>query len=400
MWQRTSLALVVTFIILLVMPSVSAHSISADYTRVMVLDNLAAVDIDVPHSLSYYDPPGLDIIGDYLVERFSVRNNGVPCTLHLVNYTEGFTSADIHMLAVCDDDLERIGVTNNLFFEMFPMMKHETLILYGGDSVRFTMSISNQTVTHDLGRSHRVAPGEVVQHRDHAGGGVLSFLESRLERDIESLEDDGTLPLFALVVAFLIGAVHSLGPGHGKAFAAAYLVGQKRDVKHALVLGASLTITHVLDVVVVSIVALFLSAYIMPHTYAAFLRDFAAAGIVAMGMFMLYRALNPKHRHDHEHPHSHKQTILAGIIGGLAPCPTAWVIFLSIIAIDQMMFGFLVLMAFSLGLALTITSVGVVFVKASSLLNLKKNSRLIRALPVFSSVVVMALGALMLMRVI
>ena len=62
--------------------------------------------------------------------------------------------------------------------------------------------------------------------------------------------DDVTVPLVAtsLVVAMLFGALHSLAPGHGKSVIAAYLLGQQRDRRLAVLLGATVALTHTASV--------------------------------------------------------------------------------------------------------------------------------------------------------
>src|SRR3954470_4788345 len=50
--------------------------------------------------------------------------------------------------------------------------------------------------------------------------------------------------LFLLLAAFGWGALHALSPGHGKAMVAAYLVGTRGTARHAVALGATVTVTH------------------------------------------------------------------------------------------------------------------------------------------------------------
>ena len=47
-----------------------------------------------------------------------------------------------------------------------------------------------------------------------------------------------------LLTAFAWGALHALSPGHGKAMVAAYLVGARGTARHAVALGATVTVTH------------------------------------------------------------------------------------------------------------------------------------------------------------
>jgi len=71
--------------------------------------------------------------------------------------------------------------------------------------------------------------------------------------------------LFLLLAGFGWGAVHALSPGHGKAMVAAYLVGTRGTARHAVALGATVTVTHTLGVFALGIVALGLSAAVLPE---------------------------------------------------------------------------------------------------------------------------------------
>jgi hypothetical protein len=65
-----------------------------------------------------------------------------------------------------------------------------------------------------------------------------------------------TVPFGALAVgvALLLGALHAFAPGHGKTVMAAYLVGGRGSLREALVIGASVTVTHTLGVLVLGAV--------------------------------------------------------------------------------------------------------------------------------------------------
>src|SRR5262249_47032905 len=47
-----------------------------------------------------------------------------------------------------------------------------------------------------------------------------------------------------LLAAFLFGAAHAFTPGHGKTLAAAYLIGERGTVRHAVLLAVVTTLTH------------------------------------------------------------------------------------------------------------------------------------------------------------
>ncbi len=86
-----------------------------------------------------------------------------------------------------------------------------------------------------------------------------------------------------------------------------------------------------------------------------------------------------------------------GISGGLLPCPSALVVLLSAIALNRVGFGLLLVVAFSIGLAGTLTAVGLAFLYVGRTMKRSfKSSKFdyfTRVLPVASAFVITILGA-------
>ncbi|MEV6864150.1 High-affinity nickel-transporter [Streptosporangium subroseum] len=61
------------------------------------------------------------------------------------------------------------------------------------------------------------------------------------------------LGLLAVLLATVLGAGHALIPGHGKTVMAAYLAGRRGRPRDALIVGATVTVTHTLGVLVVGL---------------------------------------------------------------------------------------------------------------------------------------------------
>ena len=90
-----------------------------------------------------------------------------------------------------------------------------------------------------------------------------------------------------------------------------------------------------------------------------------------------------------------KSLLALGISGGLLPCPSALVLMLSAISLGRVGYGLVLTLAFSFGLAATLTAVGLVFLyvgKAFGGSSLAQN-RLVKTLPVFSAFVIACVGA-------
>jgi hypothetical protein len=86
--------------------------------------------------------------------------------------------------------------------------------------------------------------------------------------------------------------------------------------------------------------------------------------------------------------------LLLGISGGIIPCPSALVVLLSAIALHRVGLGLLLIVAFSAGLAVVLTGIGLLMVYGGRLVErLPWDGGLFRRLPVVSAAVVCLLGA-------
>jgi nickel/cobalt exporter len=233
--------------------------------------------------------------------------------------------------------------------------------------------------------------------------------------------------LLGLVVAFGMGGAHALEPGHGKTIVAAYLVGSRGTMKHAALLGAVVTFTHTISVFLLGLAMLLLAKSIVPDKVIRILEAVSGLSIVAIGAVLFYQRLRQlrhtmAHEHQHHHfhghvhdhhnhdhgPHGHSHLpegeitlgslIALGVSGGLVPCPAALVIMLAAIAFGHVGAGLVLLVAFSLGLAMVLMAVGMMVLYARSWLpNPDATSRhpVLRLVPVLSALVIVCLGLLM-----
>lgn len=238
--------------------------------------------------------------------------------------------------------------------------------------------------------------------------------------------------LFLLAAAFGWGALHALSPGHGKAMVAAYLVGTRGTARHALALGATVTITHTIGVFALGLVTLALSQYIVPDELYPWLTVASGAMVVVVGAGVLRSRMRARraaamhehphghthahgghahtHSHGHGHTHSHgghthshapEDLTWRGLLGmgasaGLIPCPSALVVLLGAIAQHQVALGLLLITAFSVGLATTLGALGLAVVYARSVLGrIRFGGEFAAALPSLSAVVIVAAGVVL-----
>jgi ABC-type nickel/cobalt efflux system permease component RcnA len=208
--------------------------------------------------------------------------------------------------------------------------------------------------------------------------------------------------LLSLVLALFWGAAHALSPGHGKAIVAGYLVGSRGTPRHAVLLGGVVTVTHTIGVFALGLVTLALSAFFLPEQLYPWLNLVAALMVVGVGLGILRARVHARaHAHDHHHHHHHEVRGLVGvgISAGIVPCPTALVVLLAAISLHRVGYGLVLILAFSLGLAASVTGIGLVAVSAKRLFSrLSFEGSVVRALPAVSAFVVIALGVVMTAR--
>ena len=254
--------------------------------------------------------------------------------------------------------------------------------------------------------------------------------------------------LLALLAAAAWGALHALSPGHGKTVVGAYLVGSRGTPRHALFLGLTVTITHTAGVIALGLVILLASRTIVPERLYPWLSLVSGLLVAALGLTILRQrvfrlAARGHHHHDHDHAHDHEHdldhhhdhehdhehghvhahgghahshlppggegervtwgSLLAlGISGGLLPCPSALLALLGAVAVGRAGFGLLVVLAFSLGLAATLTGVGLLFLSAGRLLERRMVvgpwSGLLRFAPAAAALAVTASGVMIVAR--
>ena len=300
------------------------------------------------------------------------------------------------------------------------------------------------------------------------------------------------LAIAALVISFVLGGLHALTPGHGKAIVAAYLVGSKGRVIDAVFLGLVVTFTHTFSVIALGVVMLVAQEF-APEDIVPWLSLFSGILIVGIGAWLLVKNMkqyysggahshayghqhshphNHSHSHghsddhdhshdddhdhghddehghdddhDHDHPHaddhdhghdhshdhsddddhSHSQDdalthshggrthshappertgfwglLSLGISGGIVPCVDALIGLLFAISLGKLVWGLIILSAFSLGLAAVLVAIGILMVLAKPLIERFTGEGIwLQRLPMISAAVVILLGSLLVFK--
>ncbi|QGV77145.1 sulfite exporter TauE/SafE family protein [Streptomyces ficellus] len=290
-------------------------------------------------------------------------------------------------------------------------------------------------------------------------GGVLPRGADRWAQALTGLvarhELTAGFAVLALGAALLLGAMHALAPGHGKTMmAAAAAAGGRSSRRDMLALAGSVTLTHTLGVFALG--ALITAGSAAAPSVVSWLGIASGTLVAVAGGLLLRRAWrrrhhahghshghthghghghahahgdghahdhahDPPHSHSHDHPHDHghghthshlppapglRGVILLGLAGGLVPSPSAVVVLVGAAALGQAWFGFLLVLAYGAGVALTLAVAGFAVVRLRETtkrrLVERPRGRLVslaqRTAPLGTAAVVLALGCGLVLR--
>jgi nickel/cobalt transporter (NicO) family protein len=282
-----------------------------------------------------------------------------------------------------------------------------------------------QELTASFGISESASGAENASTPTIQVSGSRTSRDDRFTKLISASNLTGRVLLLSLLIAFVLGAMHAMSPGHGKTIVAGYLIGSRGTALHAVFLGAVVTLTHTIGVFLLGLITLYGSRYILPERLYPWLGFASGISIVVIGITLFRKHLHAirqkhhhhehdhhhhhEHDHDHEHEHEHghshlpvdaksgaitwRSLLTVGISGGALPCPSALVVLLSAISLHRIGFGLLLIVAFSIGLATVLTGLGLLLVYAAHFTRkIPASSPVLMRVPLFSSLIIAILG--------
>ncbi len=252
-----------------------------------------------------------------------------------------------------------------------------------------------------------------------------------------------------LALAFGFGAVHAVGPGHGKTIMAAYLVSSRGRPRDAVLLGGVVSIMHTASVLVLGLVLVQVDRSLAAEAVFPILTLVSGVAVTGVGVWLFvarWRKLRAPaaggdadhpharddhadhdhgdHDHDHDHgdghghrdehdhgghghshalpvgvnPLSRRGLVALGASGGLFPSPSAVLVIVAAVGLGRAGLGLGLLAAFSLGLATTLSAVGLGLVYGRTFLERRGGAARLAFLPVLGAAALVALGAVIIVR--
>jgi nickel/cobalt transporter (NicO) family protein len=255
------------------------------------------------------------------------------------------------------------------------------------------------TPSHVLSASLAFRPGGAALPADPgselaapATGGFLAGFAAR---------PDLSAGLIALMIAAAVGvgAIHALGPGHGKSLIGAYLIGAGGSLRQAAAAGAAVSVMHTASVLGLGFLVLSAERVFAPERVYPWLG--LSSGLVALGLgavllvARIHALSESQHGHDHPHPDrplSRRGLVALAVAGGILPSPSALVVLLGSVAIGRAALGLVLIAAFSAGLAASLVAVGALAIRARHVASRRLPVGAMRLAPVVSAACIALVG--------
>lgn len=195
---------------------------------------------------------------------------------------------------------------------------------------------------------------------------------------------------YILLVSFIYGLVHALGPGHGKMVIASYFLAKEAKIKEAFKAGFLTSVIHTLSALAITgILYLFFQNKVTKYfqDINANMYKVSAVFIILIACYLLYEVF--KHRNEEEKLENIKSKNLFAVSFsiGIVPCPGVMTITLFAMILGYINLGIMSAVTMSIGMGITI-SLAAIF--ATQVKNSKlKNYRVYMDILTFSAIAIL-----------
>jgi len=195
----------------------------------------------------------------------------------------------------------------------------------------------------------------------------------------EAKETNSIRPFFSLIIiAFAYGLLHAAGPGHGKAVAISYLISHGNTLRRGILVGNLIAFFHGLSAVGLVLALNFVlrkgvsgpmesvtrTTQIVSYSLIALL----GAGLLVRSLILWRRRINTdraEQKGDSDKGRRFPLSIALAV--GMVPCPGVVLVLLFCLSLNALSLGLLLAFSLTLGMAATISTVGVAVIAGKNL---------------------------------
>lgn len=270
----------------------------------------------------------------------------------------------------------------------------------------YSTSASGQSVSGVEAVSHKRAD-PFVKNKAFTHIVVWQYkLKQKMSAMIRDVHDTGNKSLLFVLLglAFLYGAVHALGPGHGKFVITSYALAHKISIVEGMLIGLGIAIVHTLSGVlgVLGLRYIIQVSFNQSLAVVTTVTQVVSYGlIIVLGLWVLFHkgwcGCSDRDDRISKGRNGWPWVVAAGIV----PCPGVIMILLFCLSMDAFLLGLILTVSVSLGMAVTISFAAIMVVMGKSgILKLIPEDRMLlieRVLSILFGSALVVLGAVFLL---
>lgn len=298
--------------------------------------------VDIYNSIGNYDK----ILYEYLNSHIKIENNNKACKVEIKRFAE----IDINIIlnlgiryqvnAVCEDKIENLKISNSAFNDQVVTQANKIILYKDGTSVAEAGDgVLNYNENSNTVDNNNINPEKTNSNK------VIEYFTSLLNQ-----KNSWTIPLIFLVI-YAMGMLHSLEGGHNKIILGSLVINNKIDLRQSFLFTLIFTLTHMSDIILLSIGLLFLNRYVDLYKLIPNINIYTILILLVVSGYAVLKeirhilthkfGLEHEHHHEHNHDHNHEDVhnqvekkqgvgkmIFIAFVSGLAPCITGWSIFM------------------------------------------------------------------------
>lgn len=178
----------------------------------------------------------------------------------------------------------------------------------------------------------------------------VDFLEKTLKSISEYINWKWNF-IYVFLIVVALWFVHAFGPGHSKTILISYIVDKNKSFLDWLVFALIFSITHIIDIIIVFIIAKFVLSYYDISNYIVYIQRFSRIILVFISFYLVYKNIKnikSKKIETCNETNDTKSKIFLWFLTWLAPCSFGWSIFLLLFSLGN--FSLIPILIFALWL--------------------------------------------------
>lgn len=207
---------------------------------------------------------------------------------------------------------------------------------------------------------------------------IQKVIYFKLSTELNRRKEKKSLGLIAyiLLLAFIYGSIHALGPGHRKIIISSYILSRKK-ISYFKSIGISMISalihsgTGILSILILDLVFTKIKPIFMENI-TDYLEVLSYGGVLLLAIILIIMKLIPRTKKDEDKPIALSVIILSSLI----PCPGAITIMLFSLSLNMLGIGIITVCAMSAGIGLTLSLISVITLKGKNAAYRINNNRL------------------------